>query len=345
MSDTRFVDRISSYPNRRKIKIINQTPTEIIADVEMQDNPSVVGTPISASVLNQWNDDVNQAFRDASVAKTNSENAIITSNNAETKADSAVQTASEAVATANNALEKALDVETKLADRGATVYVAAQAVSSVSFDSDPQEQLNSLSANIDTNNTNINNANIQIDTKLTKDFSTFANKTSLDTSDVITLQDSSKENLKITYANIKAQIAKEIYPVGALYFSYNSTSPASLFGGSWEQVAGGRAIYGVGSVKASDSDSTNISYTVGTLNAGLPNIVGQFAMMGTDTVWLNTGAFADSDGHGGSWGAGHSNSAKNPTIDFNASNSNKIYGKSKTVQPNAYVVYIWKRVS
>lgn len=31
---------------------------------------------------------------------------------------------------------------------------------------------------------------------------------------------------------------KKIYPVGALYISYTSTSPASLFGGSWTQITG-----------------------------------------------------------------------------------------------------------
>ena len=29
---------------------------------------------------------------------------------------------------------------------------------------------------------------------------------------------------------------KTIYPVGSIYVSVNSTSPASLFGGSWEQI-------------------------------------------------------------------------------------------------------------
>lgn len=29
-----------------------------------------------------------------------------------------------------------------------------------------------------------------------------------------------------------------VYPVGAVYISYNSTSPASLFGGSWAAITG-----------------------------------------------------------------------------------------------------------
>ena len=34
----------------------------------------------------------------------------------------------------------------------------------------------------------------------------------------------------------KANIALSIYPVGSIYMSVNSTSPSSLFGGTWEQL-------------------------------------------------------------------------------------------------------------
>lgn len=33
-------------------------------------------------------------------------------------------------------------------------------------------------------------------------------------------------------------IWKTVYPVGTVYISYNSTSPAELFGGSWTQLTG-----------------------------------------------------------------------------------------------------------
>ena len=37
---------------------------------------------------------------------------------------------------------------------------------------------------------------------------------------------------------LKQQIINAIYPVGAIYISYTSTSPAILFGGSWTQIQG-----------------------------------------------------------------------------------------------------------
>lgn len=51
------------------------------------------------------------------------------------------------------------------------------------------------------------------------------------------------------------KVLDRIQPVGSLYFSTNSTSPASLFGGTWERYAQGRVI-----VSASDTDK---DFTVG----------------------------------------------------------------------------------
>lgn len=38
-------------------------------------------------------------------------------------------------------------------------------------------------------------------------------------------------------------VLESVYPVGSLYMSMNSTSPATLFGGTWERMTGG-FIYG-----------------------------------------------------------------------------------------------------
>ncbi len=51
------------------------------------------------------------------------------------------------------------------------------------------------------------------------------------------------------------KVLDRIQPVGSLYFSTSNTSPASLFGGTWERYAQGRVM-----VSASDTDT---DFTVG----------------------------------------------------------------------------------
>lgn len=51
------------------------------------------------------------------------------------------------------------------------------------------------------------------------------------------------------------KVLDRIQPVGSLYFSTSSASPASLFGGTWERYAQGRVM-----VSASDTDT---DFTVG----------------------------------------------------------------------------------
>lgn len=53
-------------------------------------------------------------------------------------------------------------------------------------------------------------------------------------------------------------LGQVIYPVGAIYASANSTSPASLFGGSWTQITNA-ALRGATSVGYSGSDTHALS--------------------------------------------------------------------------------------
>ncbi len=43
----------------------------------------------------------------------------------------------------------------------------------------------------------------------------------------------SKQNDIISYQN---QLLNKVYPIGSVYMSVNSTSPATLFGGTWVQI-------------------------------------------------------------------------------------------------------------
>lgn len=49
------------------------------------------------------------------------------------------------------------------------------------------------------------------------------------------------------------KLRNQMYPVGSLYFSTNSTSPATIYGGTWERYGKGRTLV---SVNESDTDFT-----------------------------------------------------------------------------------------
>lgn len=134
------------------------------------------------------------------------------------------------------------------------------------------------------------------------------------------------------------------YPVGSIFQTVSTTSPAELFGGAWQEIAFNRVLMGAGT-----------GYTAGsTVEAGLPNITGSFTTKTTDVggspfsgdanVLSAKGSLAFSE-KSTSYGGyiGHSGSQYN--IQFDASRSNPIYGSSYTVQPAAYYVHIWKRVA
>ena len=124
------------------------------------------------------------------------------------------------------------------------------------------------------------------------------------------------------------------FPVGSIYQSTDPTSPAALFGGSWEVIASERVLMGASSTHAAGT----------TVKAGLPNITGTLSdVMGSFYAYPSgSGAFSVK-GIGRSLENGSSGNYGN--ISFDASKSNAIYGRSSTVQPAAYYVHIWRRVA
>lgn len=137
---------------------------------------------------------------------------------------------------------------------------------------------------------------------------------------------------------LSADSALAAYPVGSIFQTVSTTSPAALFGGTWQEIAQDRVLMGASYAHAAGT----------TVEAGLPNITG-YAGADTDSGYYNTnrpnagGAFYGG-GKSYSWCAAGS---QNPGRDlcFDASRSNSIYGRSYTVQPAAYYVHIWKRVA
>ena len=127
------------------------------------------------------------------------------------------------------------------------------------------------------------------------------------------------------------------FPVGSIYQSTDPTSPAALFGGSWEEIAQNRVLMGASSAHAAGT----------TVKAGLPNLKGSFSGVASTAYpnLSNSGALSMNTNNGGLAGYEGGSYGSNCTVSFDASKSNAIYGRSTTVQPAAYYVHIWHRVA
>lgn len=130
--------------------------------------------------------------------------------------------------------------------------------------------------------------------------------------------------------------ALSAYPVGAIYISTSSTSPASLFGGTWESIASERVLMGVSSSHGAGS----------TVSAGLPDITGVLKDLFVGGHFnQSTGVFKRSYCSHFSQQTDSSDWLGWAEAQFYASDSNSIYGNASTVQPAAYYVYMWRRTA
>ena len=144
--------------------------------------------------------------------------------------------------------------------------------------------------------------------------------------------------------DVTLTLLETLYPVGAIYIGTMATCPLATLGvGNWVLKASDRVLQGSG------------ANTVGsTVEAGLPNITGSLRLVNeynfdnTDITNVINGAFSTT----APTTAGASiNQNTTPTNDgiwpvtFDASRSSSIYGNNETVQPPAYIVNIWERIS
>ena len=138
------------------------------------------------------------------------------------------------------------------------------------------------------------------------------------------------------------KLLDRMYPVNSIYISTNSTSPASLYGGSWERYGTGRVL-----VSADDSDTDfTAGKTGGKKNYDVArdtDLAVSIAIDSNALVLFNTRGDVHSAAAfhvGGSMPTGH-------PIDWNDKSirsGQKVHGTMTTVQP--YVaVYIWRRTA
>ena len=151
-----------------------------------------------------------------------------------------------------------------------------------------------------------------------------------------------------TLLNLRLKAMIDIlYPVGIVVTTAtdDALKPGEADGlATWEEIAQGKVLQGA------------VSGAGGTIEAGLPNIKGDI-MTGDGNSGV-TSVFGGGGKHNGALyvdrdknfsndayaaSAGTGNNAFG--FSFDASKSNNIYGNSSTVQPPAYKVHFWKRVS
>ena len=131
-------------------------------------------------------------------------------------------------------------------------------------------------------------------------------------------------------ALLKSLKSVDPFPVGSIYQSTARTSPAALFGGTWQEIAQNRVLMGAGSGHAAGT----------TVEAGLPNITGSFVADVKKGEHKVSGAFTAGSAIAST--GEYSNFSDVYKFSLDASKSNAIYGRSATVQPAAYYVHIWR---
>ncbi len=300
-----FEDRVAKYPGRWTM--VKSDGTSEIVTLIRNDEPTKEGTPINAATLNELS-----TVAGAINAK---EEAVSAASSANSAATSAVKNAQSASADAKSAGSSAASAKAE-ADRAAAIVSTDKTLSVEGAPADAKavgDALKNIKLPVATATTL---GGVKVGSGLTVDAD----------------------------GTLSADSALAAYPVGSIFQTVSTTSPAELFGGTWQEIAFNRVLMGAGT-----------GYTAGsTVEAGLPNITGSFTTKTTDVggspfsgdanVLSAKGSLAFSEkstSYGGY--TGHSGSQYN--IQFDASRSNPIYGRSYTVQPAAYYVHIWRRVA
>lgn len=300
-----FEDRVAKYPGRWTM--VKSDGTSEIVTLIRNDEPTKEGTPINAATLNELS-----TVAGAINAK---EEAVSAASIANSAATSAAQSAQSASADAKSAGSSAASAKAE-ADRAAAIVSTDKTLSVEGAPADAKavgDALKGIKLPIATATTL---GGVKVGSGLTVDAD----------------------------GTLSADSALAAYPVGSIFQTVSSTSPAALFGGTWQEIAFNRVLMGAGNAYAAGT----------TVEAGLPNITGSLTapenradyspFRGSKASLSKSGALKFTEINV-DWGGYSSSSGSAYNIKFDASLSNPIYGRSYTVQPAAYYVHIWKRVA
>lgn len=156
----------------------------------------------------------------------------------------------------------------------------------------------------------------------------------------------------------KKILADVLYPVGSVYLSVNSTSPATLFGGSWTQISG-RFLYctttskttgGASSIDISHSHTVNShSHGAGTLEACIGSPSGNAGGIGFYKSNQNDTKIPTYEVQGSSWKTGTLVASHNTLVVGSTGTStpstNSKLSSSQSIMPPYFTVYAWYRTS
>jgi len=150
----------------------------------------------------------------------------------------------------------------------------------------------------------------------------------------------------------KKLLSDILYPVGSIYMSVDSTSPATLFGGTWTKIEG-RFLWATGSTpkvmggsRTTDSPNTNTTGSTVLTESQLPYIDG--AVAGVLTYGSNgSGHFSANKENPVNGASGSTNHWS--TIKFacggNAGHTHTLNSHTHTYMPPYFEVYMWYRTA
>lgn len=105
-----------------------------------------------------------------------------------------------------------------------------------------------------------NQVNLEVDNARIKCLTSKNNKFSLDEEGNLTVNSVTTNNTTIGGGDNNQNVCDLIYPVGSIYLSVSNTNPATLFGGTWENITGYYLYAGAGG-NTSGSNTSSVPST------------------------------------------------------------------------------------